>query len=204
MRKMKQTMSMFLMSSVLFAAGVRAEVPEIGAKAPDFTLIDTNGKPHSLSEYRGKTVVLEWTNFSCPFVRKHYDSGNMQALQKKWTDKGVVWLSINSSAKGKEGNVTPAEWNKAIASEKAAPTAFLIDENGTTGKSYDAKTTPHMFVIDASGNLVYKGAIDDKRSTKVADIKGAKNYVDAALTEITSGKKVSTPITQSYGCSVKY
>lgn len=185
-------------------APARAEGPAIGAKAPDFSLVDTNGKTHALSDYKGRVVVLEWVNFGCPFVVKHYESNNMQSLQKKYTEKGVVWLSVASSAKGKEGNMTPSEWNKEIGAQKAASTAYLIDEDGKVGRSYDAKTTPHMYVIDATGNLVYKGAIDDKRSTKISDVKGAKNYVSAALDEVLAGKKVSTSSTEPYGCSVKY
>lgn len=186
------------------AVGVRAAGPDIGAAAPDFTLTDTNGKAYKLSDLKGKTVVLEWTNFGCPFVAKHYDSTNMQSLQQKWTSKGVVWLSINSSAKGKEGNQTPAEWNEAIKNVRAKSTAFLLDEDGTVGHLYDAKTTPHMFIIDPKGILVYKGAIDDKPSTKAKDIKSANNYVDTALIEVTSGKPVTIASTDPYGCSVKY
>lgn len=188
----------------LTAMPLFADGPAIGAKAPDFSLTDTNGKTHALSDYKGRTVVLEWTNFGCPFVVKHYSTGNMQALQKKYTDKGVIWLSISSSAKGKEGNMSPAEWNKEIADAKASSTAYLLDESGTVGKSYDAKTTPHMFIINPDGVLIYKGAIDNKPSTKTSDIKGAQNYVSAALDESMAGKKVSTSVTQSYGCSVKY
>lgn len=182
----------------------QADGPAIGSQAPDFSLTDTKGKTHALSDYKGRTVVLEWTSFGCPFVVKHYETGNMQALQKKWADKGVVWLSICSSAKGKEGNMTPAEWNKEIADTKSASTAFLLDESGRTGKSYDAKTTPHMFVIDTKGTLVYKGAIDDKPTYKQSDVKSAKNYVDTALTEVMDGKPVGISSTESYGCSVKY
>lgn len=183
---------------------IQAEGPAIGSKVPDFSLVDTNGKTHTLADYKGRTVVLEWTNFGCPFVVKHYDSMNMQSLQKKYTDKGIVWLSISSSAKGKEGSMTSAEWNKEIATQKAASLAFLLDENGKVGKAYDAKTTPHMFIIDGTGALAYKGAIDNKPSYKQSDVKGAKNYVSAALDEILAGKKVSLSSTEPYGCSVKY
>jgi len=183
---------------------VNAEGPAIGSKAPDFSLADTNGKTHALSDYKGRTVVLEWTNFSCPFVRKHYDGNNMQSLQKKYGEKGIVWLSICSSAKDKEGNLSPEEWNKEIAAANAASTAYLLDEDGKVGKTYGAKTTPHMFIVNGEGVLVYKGAIDDKPSTKKSDLKDAKNYVSAALDEILAGKKVSLTSTQSYGCSVKY
>ncbi len=202
MKLNKIIVTMALCAAVM--APVRAEGPAIGAKAPDFSLVDTNGKTHALSDYKGKTVVLEWVNFGCPFVVKHYDSKNMQSLQKKYTDKGVVWLSISSSAKGKEGNMSPAEWNKEITAQKASSTAYLLDENGKVGKAYEAKTTPHMFIINAEGNLVYKGAIDDKRSTKASDIKSSKNYVSAALDEVLANKKVTTAATEPYGCSVKY
>ncbi len=194
--------AMTLVAGIGFTA--HADGPAVGSPAPDFSLKDTKGNTQSLASYRGKTVVLEWTNFGCPFVAKHYDSGHMQGLQKKWTDKGIVWLSINSSAKGKEGNMTPEDWNAAIKNERAHSTAFLLDEDGTVGHLYDAKTTPDMFVIDPSGTLIYKGAIDDKPSTKQKDLKDAKNYVDAALTESLAGKPVSVPTTDSYGCSVKY
>ena len=186
------------------SAPLKAEGPAIGSKAPDFSLVDTNGKTHALSDYKGRTVVLEWTNFGCPFVVKHYGSKNMQSLQKKYTEKGIVWLSICSSAKGKEGNLSPADWNKELAKVMAAPTALLIDESGKVGKSYAAKTTPHMYIINAEGNLVYKGAIDDKPTTKASDIKSSKNYVSAALDELAAGKPVSVSATQAYGCSVKY
>lgn len=190
--------------AVGFTGSLKADGPAIGKAAPDFTLTDIQGKSVKLSDYKGKYVVLEWTNYGCPFVAKHYDSGNMQALQKKWTDKGVVWLSICSSAKGKEGSMSAADWKTKSAEHKAAGTAILLDESGTVGKSYGAKTTPHMFVIDPSGTLIYKGAIDDKPTYKQADVKGAKNYVDAALTESMGGKPVSMNSTESYGCSVKY
>jgi glutathione peroxidase-family protein len=197
-----------ILAAAAFAGGLamaaHAEGPTIGAAAPDFTLTDTNGKAHKLSSYKGKTVVLEWTNFGCPFVAKHYDSNHMQGLQKKWTDKGIVWLSINSSAQGTEGNMTAGDWNSAIKNVRAHSTAFLLDEDGTVGHLYDAKTTPDMFIVDPNGTLIYKGAIDDKPSTKQKDLKGAKNYVDIALTELAAGKPVTTSTTDSYGCSIKY
>ena len=149
-------------------------------------------------------MVLEWTNPDCPFVKKHYDSSNMQELQKFYTAKGVVWLSINSSAQGKQGNYTPEEWNKIIKEKKAEPTAVLLDPDGKVGKMYDAQTTPHMFRIDQQGLLIYQGAIDDKAGTDPADIPSAVNYVRKALDEAMAGKPVTTPTTKSYGCSVKY
>ena len=176
----------------------------VGKPAPDFRLTDIDGKTRSLSEFKGKTVVLEWTNYGCPFVRKHYGSGNMQKLQKEWTGKGVAWLSICSSAEGKEGNMTPDEWKKASAERGAASTAILLDPDGKVGKLYGAKTTPHMSIVDPKGTLVYKGAIDDRPSTDPADIPGAKNYVQRALEDLTAGRPVREALTTSYGCSVKY
>jgi peroxiredoxin len=176
----------------------------VGQPAPDFTLGDAKGARHALSSYKGKLVVLEWVNYDCPFVKKHYDSGNMQELQRAYSARGVVWLSINSSAPGKQGNFAPAAIQSMFAERKAASTAYLIDSDGTVGRAYGAKTTPHMFVIDAAGTLVYAGGIDDKPSTDQADVAGAKNYVRAALDETLAGKPVSTPTSTPYGCSVKY
>jgi hypothetical protein len=176
----------------------------VGAAAPNFTLVDTYGKSHNLSDFAGKYVVLEWLNHGCPFVGKHYKSGNMQALQKKYTEMGVIWLSIVSSAEGKEGNFPPDAANALTAEKGASPTAVLIDANGTVGHRYEARTTPHMFVINPEGKLIYIGAIDNRRSTDVADIPGATNYVDQALTSAMKGEPVSVTTTQPYGCSVKY
>jgi peroxiredoxin len=178
--------------------------PAIGSPAPALTLTDTRGKQHNLADFKGKYVVLEWVNLGCPFLKKHYESGNMQAVQKKAVDKGVVWLSVCSSAKWKQGNMSAAEWNKEIAARKLASTAVLIDENGAVGKAYGAKTTPHMYIVNPNGVLIYKGAIDDQPSTNKEDIPTAKNYVLAALDESMAGRPVSTASTQSYGCSVKY
>jgi peroxiredoxin len=178
--------------------------PEIGKQAPSFTLTDTNGKSHSLASFKGKYVVLEWVNHGCPYVAKHYDSSNMQNLQTETTGKGVVWLSIASSAKGKEGYLTPAEWNETIAEKKSAASAVLLDDQGKVGKTYGAKTTPHMFVINPQGVLIYKGAIDNKPTYKKEDVAVAQNYVRTALEESMAGKPVSVASTDSYGCSVKY
>jgi len=175
-----------------------------GQPAPDFTLTDTHGQTHSLSEYRGKTVVLEWTNHECPYVRKHYDSGNMQTLQREATGKDVIWLSIASSAPGQQGYTEPDEANEIMAREKSAETARLLDPDGDAGRLYGAKTTPHMFVINPEGMIVYAGAIDDRPSSRVNTLQGAHNYVRAALAEMTDGKPVSMPLTKPYGCSVKY
>ncbi len=177
---------------------------EIGKAAPEFKTVDTYGKAHTLSQYRGKWVVLEWLNHECPYVRKHYDNKVMQALQKKYADKGVVWLSIVSSAPGKQGHF-PNDKANALTKEKgAAPHAVLVDEAGTVGRTYDARTTPHMFVINPEGTLLYMGAIDDKPTSRAADLKGARPHVDIALQEAMAGKPISVPTSQPYGCSVKY
>jgi len=178
--------------------------PEVGSKAPDFSVKDTNGNTETLSQYKGKYVVLEWTNPDCPFVHKQYDHGNMQKLQKEYTAKGVVWLSVNSSAAGNNGSYTPAEWNKILKDRNAAPTAVLLDQGGTMGKEYAAKTTPHMFIINPDGKLIYQGGIDSIKSADPADIPKATNYVQTALDEAMAGKPVSNPVTQPYGCGVKY
>ena len=172
--------------------------------APDFTAVDADGKTRSLSEFRGKTVVLEWTNEGCPYVRKHY-SGNMQGLQQAARADGVVWLTIASSAPGKQGHFADGAAAKAWLSAKGAkPTALLLDPEGKIATAYKAKTTPHMFVIDKAGQVVYEGAIDDRPTNKVEDIAGAKNLVAAALTDVEAGRKVATPFATPYGCSVKY
>lgn len=176
----------------------------VGQPAPAFTLTGTDGQTHSLSEYAGKYVVLEWLNHDCPFVRKHYGGGNMQKLQKKWTAQNVVWLSINSSAPGKQGNYPPEEANDLTKEKGAAPTAVLLDPDGTVGRAYGAKTTPHMYIVDPKGVLIYAGGIDDKPSTDPADVAGARNHVDQALTEALAGKPVTVATSTPYGCSVKY
>lgn len=185
------------------AAHVHA-APAPGQPAPDFTLTDANGKKRSLSEYRGKYVVLEWTNPECPFVRKHYGSGNMPKLQKTARDKGVVWLAIDSSAQGKEGYLSPDAAKAAAKKEYAACTDLLLDPDGTTGKLYGAKATPHMYVINPQGTLVYAGAIDSVPSADPGDIAKATNYVQVALDEAMAGQPVKTNATKAYGCSVKY
>jgi len=181
-----------------------ARAASVGQAAPTFTGKDSQGKTVSLSEYRGKYVVLEWTNRDCPFTKKQYDSGNMQALQKEWTGKGVVWLTVLSSAKNEDGYLDAAGENAQIERVHADPTAAILDPSGEIGKLYGAKTTPHMFIIDPNGKLIYAGAIDDKATTDVGDVKGAKNYVSAALTEAMAGQPVQVASTRPYGCSVKY
>lgn len=189
---------------LLLGVTVFSQQARLNETAPDFKLKDSNGKEHSLSDFKGKTVVLEWINYDCPFVKKHYNSKNMQSLQEKYTAKGVIWLVICSSAPGKQGNFSSEEINKRSKDHNAKFTAYLIDEDGKVGKMYGAKTTPHMFIIDKDGKLVYAGGIDDKASTDVEDVKTAKNYVSAALDELLNGKQVTTQSSTPYGCSVKY
>jgi peroxiredoxin len=181
-----------------------ARAATVGQAAPTFNGKDSQGKTESLEQYRGKYVVLEWTNRDCPFTKKHYDSGNMQGLQQQWTGKGVVWFTVLSSAKGEDGYLDATDENTQLAHVRAHPTAALLDPSGEIGKLYGAKTTPHMFIIDPQGKLIYAGAIDDKATTDVADVKGAKNYVSAALTEAMAGQPVQVASTRPYGCSVKY
>lgn len=177
---------------------------KVGEPAPEFTATDSNGKTHKLADYKGKIVVLEWHNQGCPYVKKHYDSGNMQRLQKDSTARGVIWLSVISSAPGKQGYVTPAQANEYVTRMNVSATAVLLDPEGTLGHLYDAKTSPQMFIIDAKGILVYNGAIDDKPTADQGDLAGATNYVAHALQEVMTGKAVSIPTTRPYGCSVKY
>jgi peroxiredoxin len=188
----------------LLVSAVTALAATPGTPAPVFTLTDTAGKPVSLADYRGKYVVLEWTNPECPFVQKHYVSRNMQELQKEWSARDVVWLSINSTNSGHSEYKTGEQMAGWMRAQGAAQKATLIDGTSATGRAYGAKTTPHMFVVDPSGKLVYNGAIDDKRSSNPADAKGAHNYVRAALTEATAGRPVTVASTAPYGCSVKY
>ncbi len=176
----------------------------IGAPAPAFSLTDSNGKTVSLADFKGKTVVLEWTNHDCPYVRKHYGGNNMQMLQKKWTAQGVVWLTLISSQPGSQGFVHPLEANKLTEDRGAAPTAVLFDPKGDVGRAYAAHVTPHMYVITGNGTLVYMGGIDDKATTRLEDLKTAKNFVDAALSEVAQGKPVSVTTSRPYGCTIKY
>ena len=177
---------------------------KVGESAPDFQTTDSNGQLHTLAQYRGKFVVLEWHNNGCPYTRKHYDSGNMQRLQRDWTSKGVVWFTVISSAPGQQGFVTAQQENDYLKQMKASPSAALLDPQGNVGRLYSAKTTPHMFVINPEGVLVYDGAIDSKATTDQADIANAKNYVSQALVEAMANKPVTIPTSRPYGCSVKY
>jgi alkyl hydroperoxide reductase subunit AhpC len=192
---------LFAMCAALPALWAAAK---IGEAAPDFTATASNGKTVHLADYRGKYVVLEWNNNGCPYVGKHYRSGNMQKLQKEWTSRGVIWLTILSSAPGKQGYVTASEENDYLTKMQATPTAALLDPSGEIGHLYDAKTSPQMVVINPEGTLIYSGAIDDKPTTDLQDVQGATNYVVQALEESMAGKPVQTPTTRPYGCSVKY
>src|SRR5512135_121353 len=175
-----------------------------GQPAPAFRGTEVNGKPVSLADFRGKTVVLEWNNPNCPFVQKHYTSGNMQALQQRNTSAGVVWIAINSTTETHSDYMAPAKLAAWFGDQKAAPTAIVMDPRGDIGRAYGAKVTPHMYVIDPKGTLVYAGAIDDKRSANPADVKTATNHVAAALGEMGAGKAVTTAATTAYGCTIKY
>jgi peroxiredoxin len=194
---------LFASAVAIIAAPVSA-APTVGQPAPDFRLSDVNGRAVTLSDYRGKTVVLEWNNPGCPFVQKHYGSGNMQRAQAAAARDGVVWLTINSGAPGKQGHMDGAAAKALLAKANSKPTAYLLDPKGVVGRTYDAKTTPHMYVVDAKGTLVYAGGIDDKPTANPADIPAARNHVLAALGEIKGGKPVSVATSRPYGCSVKY
>lgn len=189
-------------SAALLSLGLSA-APQVGAPAPDFTVVDTKGNSHSLKDFAGKNVVLEWTNHDCPFVVKHY-SGNMQTLQSDLTAQDVVWLTVISSAPGKQGHVSPVKADELTASRDAAPTAVVFDESGVVGKAYDAKTTPHMYVIDKAGVLQYMGGIDSIPSAKVDDISKATPYFANAAKAVLAGEKPDPAVTKPYGCSIKY
>ena len=201
MMKLRQIVLGF---SILIVAAALHAAPAVGQSAPDFTLRDASGKAVKLSDFRGKHVVLEWTNPSCPYVRKHYDSGNMPATQKAALDKGVVWLAINSTAKSSYEYLEPAKVVAWQRERKAQPTALLLDEDGAAGKAYGARTTPHMYIVDPQGKLIYAGGIDSIASSDPRDIKKAVNYVRQGLDEALAGKPLSAAVTRPYGCSVKY
>jgi peroxiredoxin len=201
---MKMKLFLTALTSLIGTAVFAADVPSIGSNAPDFSLPDAKGTTHSLSQYKGKYVVLEWFNPQCPFVKKHYGSSNMQNLQREFTDKGVVWLTIDSNAPGTEGNLTAEEAQKIVTSWKTHETALLLDPEGNAGRAYGAKNTPNMVVINPDGKIVYHGAIDSKATPNPSDIPSSTNYVKAALDQSLAGKSVATPETKPYGCSVKY
>jgi peroxiredoxin len=200
---MKQSL-LKLFATIALTYPLIAGAVKTGGAAPDFHATDVSGKTETLSQYRGKYVVLEWTNKDCPYTRKHYVSGNMQALQKEWTGKGVVWLTVISSAPGAQGYMDAPAEQKQLQQVHASPTTVLLDPTGQIGHLYDARTTPHMYVIDPDGKLIYQGAIDNRTSTDPADVKGATNYVSEALSESMAGKPVVNATTRPYGCSVKY
>lgn len=189
-------------SVAFFSQAVAAAM--VGSPAPDFTLTDIQGQSHKLSDYRGKIVVLEWVNSGCPFVQKHYESGNLPRLQQTATADGVVWLAVNTGRDGVQGAMNSADASQWLRKQQASPTAYLRDPDGSVGRLYGAKTTPHMYVINADGVLVYNGAIDSIRSADKEDIARATNYVSAALADLKAGRPVATTNTQPYGCGVKY
>ncbi|WP_430913248.1 redoxin domain-containing protein [Methylobacterium sp. sgz302541] len=192
-----------LAASALPVAALAAGL-HIGKPAPAFEAMDADGRSVRLSDFKGRTVVLEWTNHDCPFVRKHYESGAMQALQKRWTERGVVWLSVISSAPGEQGAVDGAGAKRLTVERAAAPSDVLLDPKGVLGRAYDARTTPHMYIVTGDGTLAYQGGIDDKPSTELADIGTARNYVEEALSALAAGKPVAATTTRPYGCTVKY
>jgi peroxiredoxin len=192
-------------ASALTIAGPQAlAVAKTGAPAPAFTGTDSKGAQHTLAGYRGKTVVLEWTNHECPYTVKHYATGNMQALQAAAADAGVVWLTVVSSRAGEQGHVDAAQADRLTATRNARPAAVLLDPTGQIGQLYDARTTPHMYVIDGAGMLVYMGAIDDRPTASHGSVKGARNYVREALDAVAAGRPVAVASTRPYGCSIKY
>jgi hypothetical protein len=200
--KLRVPLSVLLLAFAV--AGPAAARVGVGEAAPDFTLTDSNGKSESLSQFKGKTVVLEWNNPECPFVGKHYGSGNMQKQQGDATASGVVWLTVNSGAPGKQGALDAAGANAYVAKVGGKETAYLLDPDGKVGQLYGARTTPHMYIIDPQGVLRYMGGIDSIKSTDVEDIRKATQYVPQALAELKSGKPVSVPVSEPYGCGVKY
>ncbi|PZN97048.1 MAG: thioredoxin family protein [Hyphomicrobiales bacterium] len=190
--------------SLATGAALAQATAKVGAPAPAFEAVDADGKPRKLSEFAGKTVILEWTNHDCPYVRKHYTSATMQTLQKDMAKEGVVWLSVVSSPVGEQGHVDGAKANELTKSRDAAPAAVLLDPNSKMARAYGATTTPHMYIVDPKGTLAYMGAIDDKPSASAASLTGAKSYVRQAVAELKAGKPVSEASTKAYGCAVKY
>ena len=206
MQKFQRTLAHAAIAGAFIAGGASAALAQVqpGKPAPDFTLQDSGGKTVKLADFKGKTVVLEWTNQDCPYVRKHYSGGNMQQLQKDAAAKDVVWLTISSSAPGQQGHVNGLEADELTKSRKAAPAAFLFDPDGKVGHAYDARTTPHMYVIDKAGVLAYMGAIDDKPTANLADLKTARPYLKEAVEAVLAGETVKVASTRAYGCSIKY
>lgn len=202
---MPSRIRIFCMLLLLAFTGAALAAPEIGQPAPDFELVDSNGQSHSLSDFAGQKVILEWTNHDCPFVIKHYGAGNMQQQQRMARDEhNAVWLTIISSKPGAQGHVSPEQANELTRSRNAAPSAVLLDESGDVGRAYAAQVTPHMYIIDEQGALVYMGGIDSNPSADPADIPDATQYVVAALGNLASGQTVAEPITRPYGCTIKY
>ena len=191
------------LSGLLFASHTQA-APQVGQPAPDFTLTDTAGKTVRLSDFKGKNVVLEWVNPGCPYVRKHYSSANMQGTQREVTGKGVVWLAINSTETGHYEYLPPAKLANWMAEQKATPTATLMDVEGNVGQAYGARTTPHMYIVNPQGKLIYAGGIDSIPSSRAEDVKTAVNYVKQSVSQALAGQALSNPVTRPYGCSIKY
>lgn len=204
MKRITASTAALVGASLMFGAAPAMAAPVIGQPAPSFVAVDSKGKQHKLADFQGKVVVLEWTNHECPYVKKHYNSSNMQNLQKQATQAGAVWLSVISSAPGEQGQVDGAKADELTASRRASPTAVLLDPQGGIGKSYDARTTPHMYVIDAKGVLRYAGGIDSIASNKVEDIQKADPYLKTALESVLKGENVKQAVTRPYGCGVKY
>ena len=202
MKQMLTALAAFTTLAAMACTDSAAQV--VGRPAPGFTLPDANGRSVSLSDFRGRTVVLEWNNPGCPFVQKHYGSGNMQRTQAAAASDGVVWLTINSGAPGNQGHMNGAEARAFVARSEARPAHYLLDPRGDVGRAYGARTTPHMYVVDGRGTLVYAGAIDDRPTANPADIDGARNHVLAALSDLEAGRAVSVPTSRPYGCNVKY
>lgn len=201
---MKTKFLIFALTLLSTAALFAADAPKVGDFAPLFSLPGADGKTHALADYQGKFIVLEWFNPGCPFVQKHYKSGNMQQLQKEFRGKDVVWLTIDSSAPGAQGHLTAEEAKEQMSEWKMGSTALLLDSDGKVGHKYHATNTPHMYIVNLEGELIYEGAIDSNASANPADIKGATNYVKAALEEAMAGKPISKAQTKAYGCSIKY
>lgn len=199
----QQARGIALFALLSFVSFAQASV-STGETAPDFSLTGSDGKTYQLSDYRDKTVILEWTNHDCPYVRKHYEFGNMQSLQKKFTEEGVIWLSVISSRPGAQGYVTADQANQLTKTRGAQPTSVLLDPKGDVGRMYGARTTPHMYIIQPGGKLVYQGAIDDRPSARKSSLQGANNYVLAAMDDLKAGRAVQVAQTSAYGCSVKY